>query len=813
MRAKKRSEWTWGRRSLLAGMIGAASATSIRAEDEYTLLFDLRVHGTGSKTAEVKAAGDIVLMDMFVLLRGSNALKLDDKLQLGSGGFASSTGGLLGDLLALPSAAPFNAAGTSPGTQIDLDEDGDLDIGVRPWPASQAYWGFRSASPVGNMPEGGFHVGQIQFTVTSIIGQPTQIGFFLQPESRYSALYFIDNVMCNGGDPGVRIGAPVTIAYGGPPIVLPGETQYLSGSIDQHVSVQGVVKPAAATVLTLTRGLDVAAGGVFDAPGPHEVHVEDATSGNAGGTLRVGRMMVGKSGTGDFAQTGGLTQVDYEISLGQDRNSSGTLRATGGTLMAGAMRIGEYGAGTFIQSGGHSTLGRLDVGLYENAGAVVEVNGTGQLAVADEARIGVFGPGVFRQKGGSTSLGNAVIGYGGGSANNAPAVGMLEITGGRIAANRLSVGGQGRGEVTQSGGQADFQNLRIGTIYGAAAEAPNSYTLTAGTLSTSILTLGENGNGVFIQSGGTFANSGTTVIRTLGETARFELRDGDYSVSRQLLGSDLRSDDQRYRGQFLQTGGRHTVDFFQIGRNGHFQYSGGSFRVNQLLESQGQIDFGGGAVTLEVGDGAFVDFAKSTLSNTARAAIVAGKNSLLNFAAGFDPQTAFVSVQTQGLIHIDGQPLAVPADNALCGSGTITGDISNSGTISPGHSPGKLTVVGDYLQETRGLLHIEIAGTAEDQFDVLAISGEAILDGQLTVELLGQYIPSPTDEFVIVAAESLSGRFANAWETVNVDGGRFNVVYSANAVTLTGFTPIPEPACLAILVLPALLLPRRCRHR
>ncbi len=46
--------------------------------------------------------------------------------------------------------------------------------------------------------------------------------------------------------------------------------------------------------------------------------------------------------------------------------------------------------------------------------------------------------------------------------------------------------------------------------------------------------------------------------------------------------------------------------------------------------------------------------------------------------------------------------------------------------MSPGASPGTLTITGDYTQTSAGTLAIEIGGvTAGTQFDQLAVSGVA----------------------------------------------------------------------------------------
>jgi hypothetical protein len=88
------------------------------------------------------------------------------------------------------------------------------------------------------------------------------------------------------------------------------------------------------------------------------------------------------------------------------------------------------------------------------------------------------------------------------------------------------------------------------------------------------------------------------------------------------------------------------------------------------------------------------------------------------------------------------------------GSGTVGGDLNNSsGTVSPGNSPGMLTVDGNYNQESGGTLAIEIGGTqAEVDYDVLNVLGNASLAGILDVSLINGFTPSGGNTFKVLTA-------------------------------------------------------------
>jgi uncharacterized repeat protein (TIGR01451 family) len=101
---------------------------------------------------------------------------------------------------------------------------------------------------------------------------------------------------------------------------------------------------------------------------------------------------------------------------------------------------------------------------------------------------------------------------------------------------------------------------------------------------------------------------------------------------------------------------------------------------------------------------------------------------------------------------------------ALDGSGTITGDLDNYGSVNPGTSSttGVINVTGNYLGGSAGAggtLTIKLAGPAANQFDQLNVTGTATIDGTLDVSLLGGYEPANGATFPAMTYASLSGDF------------------------------------------------------
>ena len=126
--------------------------------------------------------------------------------------------------------------------------------------------------------------------------------------------------------------------------------------------------------------------------------------------------------------------------------------------------------------------------------------------------------------------------------------------------------------------------------------------------------------------------------------------------------------------------------------------------------------------------------------------------------------TATTYTQTAGVTDVDGS-LLVAGDIALnggilTGSGTVAGNLLNSGSVSPGNTPGVMHVNGNYSQAS-GTLGIELGQSAYDQ---LLVSGSATLGGVLDVSLWSApgnpvFLPAPGSSFDILLAQVLTGEF------------------------------------------------------
>lgn len=122
----------------------------------------------------------------------------------------------------------------------------------------------------------------------------------------------------------------------------------------------------------------------------------------------------------------------------------------------------------------------------------------------------------------------------------------------------------------------------------------------------------------------------------------------------------------------------------------------------------------------------------------------------------------------------------------LQGVGRIGGNVLNNGTVSPGNSVGTLTVSGNYKQTSNGNLVIEVAGGKSGQYDVLAVGGNAQLDGTLRIVKVGGARLKVGDKVkFLTAAGGVTGKFSkeiNPFSTGTILNAQ--VVYNPKDVTL-----------------------------
>ena len=134
----------------------------------------------------------------------------------------------------------------------------------------------------------------------------------------------------------------------------------------------------------------------------------------------------------------------------------------------------------------------------------------------------------------------------------------------------------------------------------------------------------------------------------------------------------------------------------------------------------------------------------------------------------------------------------------LGGTGFVLGHAMNAGIVSPGNSPGTLSIGGNYTQLSNGTLQIAVLGAQPGQFSVLAVGGKAALAGTLqVVKENGATLKGGDRLKILTAVGGVTGVFGTTVNPFSLLG--IQVIYEADAVLLaftqnsiasiTGLTP------------------------
>ena len=223
--------------------------------------------------------------------------------------------------------------------------------------------------------------------------------------------------------------------------------------------------------------------------------------------------------------------------------------------------------------------------------------------------------------------------------------------------------------------------------------------------------------------------------------------------------------------------------------------TGGALTVNGLLSTSGTVNVSNSMLSvIGVNEtaGLITIAPGSTLASTGTVSIAGTLQGSTGGALNAAGQ--IVAVTSTGTLDVNGgivTAATVLNSGLLKGLGTVSANINNDGTVSPGASPGIMTINGNYTQGSTGILNVDVNGTTPGtQYDRLVVTGTAALNGTLNIST-GDFVPAAGDSFTIVQATGgMSGTFA----TINPPASTLIANYQSTAFVLTepGATPTPS---------------------
>jgi hypothetical protein len=486
----------------------------------------------------------------------------------------------------------------------------------------------------------------------------------------------------------------------------------------------------------------------------------------------------------------GVNTLDINNSVGtgvltvnlDDPNAEWTLNAEGvmnlvndaggATLLAGSdVNIN----GTVNVTGGVANSARVDVAGTVNVAAASALTISGGSLLDPNRLIGgtINGPGFF-----SASNSRALRGFG---TINSPV---------NFAGNAQLLADDGtltlNGPVNDVGiiGTADADGV-LNVVNAWNSSVADSVILTGGELKGGTVTVG-NANGIHghgllsarvINNTSLRAGTGTLVVQTA-------LNDNDWDGAGSGLlraldgGTTLELRDVGAAFGFLGTveassGGRVFTNGFALDFNpgSTLILDNGSYQSTSSTDLGGTVTIGAGGGTIEVENNFFLSF--ETGSSTTLNGNLTLENNNINIEAGATFSGA------GALVVPDGSN--VVAEN-LADIGVL---LDMQGGFRPGNSEGIGRVdLFDYQSSNTSELFVELTGTALNAFDRLVADGDVIVDGFLSIDIDGVFVPTLGQTFNIITGNTVTGEFDYADVSGMPAGLAFHIEYLSNAVQL-----------------------------
>ena len=531
----------------------------------------------------------------------------------------------------------------------------------------------------------------------------------------------------------------------------------------------------------------------------------------------------GSVGIANISGTGTLLETS-RIEVGKE--GSGTLNITNGaTTSAGGATVGsnELSAINILSGGQFTSENGVDIGKDIGQKGQMTISGIGSsVTTPNTIHVGLGGQGTLEVLNGGQVSADFSVNIG--EASQQMNVAIVKDQGSIMNAMYLFVGKDGNGLLdVLDGGEVTSERTLIGTdlnsagtvkLSGSGSKLTSTYYFAVGSLGSGKLDVLDGAKvlsaradiGAGLKSSGTANVSGhgsemtsTTLLIGFESTGMLHILDGAKVTSQNL-----------------------TAISNSTGGNGSVVVNGeGSTFVNNSLAVGG---LGNGSLSILNGGTVLSSIAGvGSYPNTSSIATISGYGSTwvntgifylgiyYPINAEFGNSDSLVVEHGGSLTVGDPQGLLIGWGGTLTGNdGTVVGNVFNdAGTVSPGSSPGIMTIDGNYTQQSYASLHIELAGLGQGtEYDYLHITGLTTLDGLLTIDILDGFEDSitPTDTFTILTSDGgITGEFSNLDlnHRLNVRQGSFLVSYEHNSVVLSDFVAVPEPGSLLLAAVAA----------
>jgi hypothetical protein len=201
--------------------------------------------------------------------------------------------------------------------------------------------------------------------------------------------------------------------------------------------------------------------------------------------------------------------------------------------------------------------------------------------------------------------------------------------------------------------------------------------------------------------------------------------------------------------------------------------------TNSTLQTDESSNFDG-AINVAAG-------ADSTINVQVNRFLTIGSTSVVSLGSNLNLVTNNGEIEA-GATFSGAGAVVVPAGSHLIpdGGSNINTLLANSGTVRPaGFNTVGVAAMHDYQQTASGIIEFELTGKQLNQYDRLSITSTAQLDGLLSIDIDGAFVPALGNVFNIISAPGgVLGHFTHADVSGMPAGLTFHVNYLPTSVQL-----------------------------
>jgi fibronectin-binding autotransporter adhesin len=475
------------------------------------------------------------------------------------------------------------------------------------------------------------------------------------------------------------------------------------------------------------------------------------------------------TGGGSISLSGASTSlsVNTNMTFGATGANSLTIGTGSSVSIGGTLALGT--SGTVNLNGGSLTLGTLGAngGMFNWASGTVAFPGTVTLGSTELTTL--LGPGGTLSAGrtlkGSNFSGNPIT-FNANLTVTGGTVNSLDVTNNAVLTISAGTVGPANGLVNNAGG---LVAIATGAVLGGGAVNSGELQLGGGTarIAGTVLNAGRISGGGAIA--GTLTNNANGTV-TVDAGQRLVVN--GFGTNNSNANITLNGGTLEYTGSMT-----NTANGLIAGR-GTFNTSTAS-PGSAGISNFGVMAFSGGTTDV-----------RGDVTNNGSGVITNSGGGILTF---------YDDMVTQGTIRtFPGSRTVFLGDQSGAGSFPGGGTVEYAGDVRPGNSPAQVVYGGDVALDNIAGLHFELGGhNPGSQYDQLAISGTAFIDGTLDVKLINGFAPQAGDRFDIMTFGSRSGDFAT-FAGLNVGNGLTLVPDITPGRYSLVVTPVPEPGSLLL---------------